>query len=666
MVRRRGGIPGGFDPGDDDGSDDDDSDTGPRAPGGAPSIPGGSDPGPADPDPPDDDPDPSPGPSSPGGSPSVPGGVDPTPPDPDPDPAPGPSAPSGAPSVPGGVDPSPPDPDPVTTTIDSVEQDLTEAGRDFDRVIASPIGDIAAAVSPIAQAGDAVTGTDEITESRSELVRGGVNLVNAPAIAAGGIAAAQRAARDTRRANQEGAAGRRANRRELASDVIGAATATGRALERDPLDTTSRIAGGVVAGGIAGGAASRALRGTPDVPDAPDTPDGTVPSGRSQVGTGGRGSVLEDVDVDAERGISGPSFGSRARGTASRAVDDVTDAVGDAVDPFVPDAGETGTLRSGLVPESATERRTPDAPDDFDRRPPDAGGTFEDVRQDALTQIQDDLRGRGQRPNPGTFDDAPQPFRSGGDDTIDADGVQLQRTSGTPGTAGAVGSTPSTGFGATAFGAAAGTGLAIDPRNDPTGIADTDSVSGTRSGAASRGGTGAGSFGTLTGILGETNDPTGVAPTGDTDTGTGVGSDLGADTTAGLDSGTVGDTGTDGLGDGDTRTEPIPQLRATTTVGTREDARTLAGTPARTTTFDDPETATDVGGDGFGTRTGFGFGGTPTPRLRDGEGDEDDDEEEPIFGLAADADRIDSGISSGTEQLEEAFGIDTDSNSFLL
>src|SRR6056297_145419 len=65
-----------------------------------------------------------------------------------------------------------------------------------------------------------------------------------------------------------------------------------------------------------------------------------VATGRSDVGTGGVGSVFEGVDVDAARGISGPSLGSRARNTAQRTAADVTERVSDAVDPFVPTRGE--------------------------------------------------------------------------------------------------------------------------------------------------------------------------------------------------------------------------------------------------------------------------------------------------------------------------------------
>ena len=218
---------------------------------------------------------------------------------------------------------------------------------------------------------------------------------------------------------------------ETAADVAqaapGAAVDLGEFIVENPGDAAQTTAALAVTGGVgaaagrgaraAGGRVSRALRETPE---APDTPEGTVPSGRSDVGTAGRGSLLEDVDVDAERGITGPS----ARSRVARLVDD--SALGDLLDDT------RGQVQAG-------RQRSRDTGDGVDpTRPADAGGTFEDVRQDALTETQDQLRSDATRPTPGTFEGAPDPFRSGGGDTIDADGVQLQRTTGTPEVGGGV------------------------------------------------------------------------------------------------------------------------------------------------------------------------------------------------------------------------------------
>jgi hypothetical protein len=634
MVRRRGGTPGGYDPGGDGGGSDDT---------------GGAD-------------DASPGPATGGGSPSFPGGVDPEPPDDDPDPSPGPSAPSGAPSVPGGVDPEPPEPDPSGET--AVLDDL---GQAYTETVAEPVGDFTAATNPIAQAEKATLGTNRIARVSEGFGEGVAQIGNVPGNTAAAIDTVQTIDQARSRATDPVTVGgvptgvtvpdlegQERNTEAAAGAAAGAAAA---AAER-PFETTGRVIGGA----LGGAAASRGIaRVAGRTGSSSGSSSGAVPSGRSQVGTGGRGSVLEEIDVDAERGISSPSTASRVRGEVGRTVDDVTDAVSDAVDPLVPDAGETGTLRSGLVPESATERRTPDAPDDFDRRPPDAGGTFEDIRDDALTQIQDDLRGRGQRPDPGDFERAPQPFRDRGGDTIDADaGVQLQRSTATP-DLDVGGVDNAAGFGAA--GPASATGLgALSAVNDPTQVAGTEAVTGTESRAGSRGGTGAGSFGTL-GVLSGVNDPSQVAPTDDSDTGTDVGTDLGTDTAADVGADTLGDTGSTGVGDGDTRTEPIPQLRGRTTVGAQQAPGSITDTAAGTQIVAEPDVATDIGADGFATRTGFGFGGGTTTRGRPrGEEEQDEDEEAPLFGLAADADRIDSGIASGTEQLEDiasGFGLNS-------
>jgi len=357
--------------------------------------------------------------------------------------------------------------------------------------------------------------------------------------------------------------------------------------------------------------------------------------------------VLEEIDVDAERGISSPSTASRVRGEVGRTVDDVRERVSGIVDGGDTDRAQ---LQIGSQGRGTGETDFGDAPDRT--RPADAGGTFEDVRDDALTQIQDDLGGRASRPDPGDFERAPQPFRDRGGDTIDADaGVQLERSTTTPDLD--VGSVEdASGFGVAGTASATGLGV-LSGVNDPTDIAGTEAVTGAQSRADSRSDSDAGAFGRL-GVLAGVNDPTQIAPSSDTETGTDIGTELGTDTAAGVGTDTVAETDTSGLGDSDTREEPLVELRGTTTVGTQQSPGTITVTGAATRTVADPTVATDIGADAAPAGRGVGLGGdTPTRRAPRGEESEEDDELPPRFGLAADADVLDSGIASGDELVDD-------------
>ena len=561
---------------------------------------------------------------------------------------PEPSTPAGPGLDPGAGGGGSPEPEPTTETTR-----LDRLGQAYTDTVAEPVGDVTAATNPIAQAEQATLGTDRIASLSEGVGEGVAQIGNVPGNTAAAIDAGQTLARARGRATDPVTIGgvptgvtvpNLEGQTENTEAAAGAGAAAAASAAESPFETTGRVIGGA----LGGAAASRGIaRVASRAGSGSGSSSGAVPSGRSQVGTGGRGSLLDEIDVDAERGISGPSRASRVRGEVSRAADDATARLGDSrLGDFVEDTRAqlqqsrgTGGTDFGDVPD-----RT---------RPADAGGTFEDIRQDALTEAQDQLRSDATRPNPGTFDDAPQPFRDRGGDTIDADaGVQLQRSTATPDLdVGAVDDATTLGAGATASASRLGVLAGV---NDPTDIAGTAAVTGSQSGADTRGGTGAGGLGTL-GTLDGVNDPTQVAPTGDTDSGTGVGDQIGTGTTGGLGTDTVTDTGTTGPGDGDTRTEPIPQLRASTTLGTQQAPGSVAETDTGSAALATPDTATDVGADGFTPARGVGFGGgaasTRGPRgEEEGQPEEDDG---TLFGLTVDAAELDSGIASGGERLRD-------------
>jgi hypothetical protein len=564
------------------------------------------------------------------------GGIEPT----DPSDAPSASPPSPAPE---------PDPAPPSTNVDEttsggpldnlVENTLNPAANTFDEQIAETAGEAIRASSPATLVDSQVPGGSPVGRGIENTVRGAVNVANVPGIAAGAIRAGQRAADDTARANREGAAGRRANRRELASDIVQGATRTGTAIRNDPVATLSRIGGGIVGGAALGGAASRAARGLRGTPDAPDTPEGTVPSGRSDIGTEGIDSLLEEVDIDARRGTSGASTRSRLEGEVSRTVDDVTERVENS-----PLGDFLGDERAQLQRERPDTRDTGSPPDRT--RPADAGGSFEDVRQDALTQTQDALRDQATRPNPGTFDGAPRPFRSGGGDTIDPDGgVSLQRGSGIVDDVDAAAGSSS----ATATGVGLGGGLgAIAGVNDPTGIAETDTAAGAGLDPAQILGAGTDSTGAdaqseVLDQLGGGRLGGGTLP-GDA-TATGTDTDSETDTFAPTDT----DTGTGSPTDTDTVTDDL--LATTTLTGTRTDTGTSATdatlpgstTVADTTTVDDA--IVRLGGGG-------GDDGGAPPRPRGEEEPDQDDDAAALLGFATDSREFGSGIASASDFLD--------------
>lgn len=646
MVR----FSGDYDPIDDDSGSDDTGDTGPRGPGGSPSVPGGSDPGPA----PDPDPDPSPGPSTGGGSPSVPGGSDPGPapdPDPDPEPSPGPSTGGGSPSVPGGTDPTEPDPRPAgeTTVLDDLGQAYTET-------VSEPVGDFTAATNPIAQAEQATLGTDRLASVSEGFGEGVAEIGNVPGNTAAAIDAAQALDRARGRSRDQvriggvptgvtvpDPEGQEANAEAAAGVAAGAAESAAES----PFETTGRLAGGAIGGSAATRGIARAARRTGEAPDS----DARLPSGGSDIGIGGRGSLLEDVTarIDESRAgdfladtraqqqigrqrspgdrdtgsttIDAGDIGERedmtgeiARQTQEQTIFEQEQRFGDIERESVPDAPrdttnvrDTGSDIGGGIGSRATIE------------PADGVGSFGDNFDAAIRASNTELPTRDLRD---TLDDTIAPVN-------DPTGIA-----------------PSG-----AIGASSATGRRLDPLNDPTGIAADSATD--AAGEVGLGGRGTG-VDTL-GTIGEVNDPTDIAPTDGTDTGTTVDTGTTTDTTGGLGVDTGSDTDTGAGGAGDTRTEPIPQLRGSTAVGTQQTPGSATDTAASTDTVAEPDVATDIGAGGFSAARGFGFGGgTSTPRTPRGE-EEQQDEEEPaaLFGLGVDADRIDSGISSGRELADE-------------
>src|SRR6056297_2885738 len=513
-----------------------------------------------DPDPtPDIDPTPSPG-GTPGGSPddTAGGGADDPTPEFDPTPSPGGTSGGSADATGGGgggsgggdvpsqsITRTRPDPtveaDADVGVLDGFSETLESASENYTEEIAEPFGDVVGDATPATAIEGRLTGTN-VSERLVESTASGVaQLGNVPAgILATGSAVDrldEDLGRGTQRQTQVGVLGSTAivpdaGTREVARDFGSDAVRVAGAAASNPVETTGSLFGAGIGGAVASRAAfgaARRARGSGSDVDVGEVE--AVSTGRENVGTGGLDDILDADTIDDARGVTGPSRTARARASLERSLDDiaerVTEGVDDAVSQFVPEAGETGSVRSGLVPRSATERDTPDAPTDFDStRPPGAGGTFEDVRDDALTQIQDDLEGRARRPDPGDFDGAGQPFgRDRGPLFNPETGeVELQRSTATPGRAPQTGATNlATTFDDTATGVAAGSASAvgsIDDVNDPTGIAGRSTPDyGLDAGDSLPGGSLAG--GDSAGVdVDPVNDPTGIADTGsDTDTG---------------------------------------------------------------------------------------------------------------------------------------------------
>jgi hypothetical protein len=421
---------------------------------------------------------------------------------------------------------------------DGFSDAVEDLAQDYTESIAEPFGDVVGDATPGTAIEQRVTGTD-VTERAVESTATGVaQLGNIPAGILGARDAVNRLDDDLGRGTQSAttvgpltstAILPSAGTRDVAADFGEDAASVGAAAAARPVETAGSLFGAGVGGAVASrsafGAARRARGSGSDSLDVGDVE--AVSTGRENVGTGGLDDILDVDTIDEARGVTGPSTVQRARGSLSRQLDDITeritDGLDDAVETFVP--GDDTTIRSGLVPRSATERDVPDAPTDFDRtRPPDAGGTFEDVRDDALTQIQDDLRGRGRRPDGGDFDGAREPFgRDRGPLYNPETGeVELQRSTASPGRASQTATDDlATTFDDVGAGAAAGADTAvgdIDTANDPTGIDERTTPDYGIDGASLAGGNLGGGAGA--GVrVDPVNDPTGISDTGGSQSG---------------------------------------------------------------------------------------------------------------------------------------------------
>ena len=653
------GAPGRFTGG--GGSDDDETDSTPDSGlgGSIPGAPsGGSDPEPApDPDPaPEPEPEPDPDPSGfrdeLGGDPVDSGGRNTggsTRPDPAPDPSPTTRA-SASVDVPAGASDGGGIGERVTSNLDSLSQAYTDT-------IAEPAGDLAAAANPVAGIETEQLGTNRVGTVTESAVENVAQLGNVPGAVAGTIDAGQALAAASARSRDQVTIGgvptgvsvpNPEGQRQNAQAAAGIAASSAAQAAENPFETTGRVIGGAVGGALGGAAIARGARGVSraaDAPDAPDTPDGTVPSGRSNPGTEGIGSLLEEVDVDARRGTSGPSTRSRLEGEVSRAVDDVTERVENS-----PLGDFLGDERAQLQRERPDTRDTGSPPDRT--RPADAGGSFEDVRQDALTEAQDQLRSDATRPNPGTFDGGPSPFREGRGDTIDPDGgVSLQRGAGVVDDVDAAAGSSTAGSG---LGTGTGTGLgSISSAADPSGIADTGTAAGARLDPAQI--LGAGTDSTGAGAQSEVLDELGAGRLGGGTlpgdaTGTGTDTDSGTDTFAPTDTGTGTDSGPGTDTPTDTATSTADLLGTTTLSGTTADTDTTgtgAGLPGSPTLGEPVASSETVSR--LAPRDGDG-GGRPVRPRGEEEADQSDDDA-PVLAFDVAADELDSGIASAEEIL---------------
>lgn len=546
-----------------------------------------------------------------------------------------------------------------------ITSNLDELGGIYRENVTEPVGDATAATNPIAQLERRAFGTNAVGEVSEGVGEGVAQIGNVPGNTAAGIDAAQALAQASARSRDQVTIGgvptgvsvpNPEGQRQNAQAAGNVATSAAASAASSPFETTGQIIGGAVGGA----ALSRGVRGASRAADGDSAgggSGGSVPSGRSNPGTGGVDSLLDDVDIDARRGTSGPSTRSRLEGEVSRAVDDVTDRIDNSpLGDFVEDT------RAQLQQQRPSSRDTGSAPDRT--RPADAGGSFEDVRQDSLTQTQDALRDQATRPNPGTFDGAPRPFRSGGGDTIDPDGgVSLQRGSGIVDDVDAAAGSSSAG----GSGAGTGTGIGtLSGVNDPTGIADAATAGGTALDPAQILGAGTGSTGGDS--VSAPNDPTGIAPgvvdelgggrlgggtrPGDA-TGTGSDTDTTTDTFAPTDTGTGSPTDTGSPSDTATTIDDV--LATTTTTGTptttdtttTED--TLPGTPRLGETVTQPDRVSRLG------PRGGDDGGRPVRPRGEEEADGTDDDT-PLLGFASDSAEFGSGIASASDFLEGAGG----------
>ena len=595
---------------------------------------------------------------------------------------------------------------------DGFSDALDDLAQDYTETIAEPAGDVVGDATPSTAIEQRVTGTD-VTERAVESTATGVaQLGNIPAGILGAREAVTRLDEDLGRGTQSattvGPLSSTAiipdeDTRDVAADFGEDAASVGAAAAARPVETAGSLFGASVGGAVASrsafGAARRARGSGSDSVDVGEVE--AVSTGRENVGTGGLDDILDADTIDEARGVSGPSTVQRARGSVSRQLDDIGDRIADglddAVDPFIP-GDETGRVGSGLVPRSR-EQDVPDAPTDFDRtRPPGAGGTFEDVRDDALTQIQDDLRGRGRRPDAGDFDGAREPFgRDRGPLYNPETGeVELQRSTASPGrapqtatddvartfddvgvgaaagtgtTVGAIDetndptgidqrTTPDFGLDASAslpggnLGGGAGPGVRVDPVNDPTGISDTG---GGQSGDEDTGGT-VDPVNDPTRISDSDSEPTITSPTARVDSDVGpVGDvDIGATSPPATDTDTRVDTATD-----------APQRPRQDT-----DVTAISVGDIGTSEFDgvtSPTGGTGTAGGGGGRVSRTGFGSINLPRITDDPQIRRFDDRDGTFG-GEEIDPIDTavdiedvqfsaqGLTTVDQQLQDNFG----------
>jgi hypothetical protein len=548
---------------------------------------------------------------------------------------------------------------------------LDDLGESYTQNVAEPVGDAVAATNPAARLEQEALGTDRLARLSEGVGEGVAQLGNAPAIAAGTIDAAQTLDESRSRARDPVTIGGvptgatvpdPEGQRENTAAAAGAAGQAAAAAARNPFKTSGQVVGSALGGVAASRGIARVARGSSTSSGVDADP---VPSGRSNPGTEGVGSVLDPDDIGTtnlrDTGVDVDDTVS----TSTRTAD--TDSGSLPLEDAVSDAGGVRTMldrqRAGLDDFLGDDRaqaglgrqRSRGSDRGTDRGAPDTdAGIFEDVRQDALTQIQDDLAGRARRPDPGDFDPDGDPLGGAGGarrGTIDPDTgeVSLGRSRGPTGTtavddATATGAAPTSPADILGAGAAAGLG-SIAETTDPTGIAPT---SGTDTGARigdDRIGVADSGLGSVAG----TNDPTDIAPDTEPDTGTLLG---GASAT-------------------DTQQEilELQRIRAETDLrGALETAqRTTTDTAQRTGIRTVSEPTTDTGTRvGSSTRTGgTGFGGArlgnlqrsatppraPRPRTPPEVGAESDDDEVPLFGTETDADLFDSGILSAEDVL---------------
>ena len=364
---------------------------------------------------------------------------------------------------------------------------------------------------------------------------------------------------------------------ELNKEAASTGAAAAGAAAENPFRTGGTIFGSLAGGVVGARGLNSALRRIDDVGGSvsgSSSSGNPVPTGRSNVGTGGRGSLLDADTVDDAMGVTGPSRRSVVSNRLDRALDGLQDRLDQSgLSDFASDRrGQLQTPRRG-GDTGGSQTDFTDAPDRT--RPPGAGGTFDDIRQDSLTQTQDALRDQARRPDPGDYEAGPDPFGPPArGPTLDPDTgvVELERTTGAAVDDAFAGTSGASGGGATAT-ATGGTGGAfaglgnIDPVNDPTGIAPISSPTV---------GTPAGTIGTPTDTVGDGGFGGGAANLDDILEGDGTATDVGVD------------GGVDGTIDFTTPTDTV--LDDGTDTGVGGDADT---------------------GTGLDTGTGTGFGGGP-------------------------------------------------------